>query len=146
MPRFSTAAKALRGPFKELVRKLLCAARRPFVRSGPRTVEPSRVATAVKSATARSLADDVANATGGAMRPNKGGFTVTVPHGRRSVVVRVMEQGGERSNYFRVNVPGKAAYSVAGDVSSDAAVTHIPIRAESLDKILAIIARIRGEN
>lgn len=55
-----------------------------------------------------------------------------------------MEDGGDRTNYYRVSVPGKAAYSVTGDVSTDAGTTHIPIADGALDQILAIITRIKG--
>ena len=99
---------------------------------------------AAESLRPRSLADDVAKACSGSVKPNKGGYTVTVPHGRRIIVVRVMEHGGGRTDYFRVNVAGKTAYSVTGEVSSDAGTTHIPIEKGSLDQILSIIARIKG--
>ena len=55
-----------------------------------------------------SLADEVANATGGVVKANKGGYTVEVPYGSRGITVRVTEQGGGRTNYYRVSVPGKA--------------------------------------
>lgn len=91
-----------------------------------------------------SLADEVANATGGVLKTNKGGYTVEVPYGNRGITVRVMEQGGGRTNYYRVSVPGKATYTVTGEASTDAALTHIDIGASSLDDILSIIARIQG--
>lgn len=55
-----------------------------------------------------------------------------------------MEQGGSRTNYYRVSVPGKATYTVTGEASTDAALTHIDIGESSLDDILSIIARIQG--
>jgi len=91
-----------------------------------------------------SLADEVANATGGALKANKGGYTITIPQGSRGITVRVMEQGGGRTNYYRVSVPGAEAYTVTGDASTDAALTHIDIGERSLDDILNIIARIQG--
>jgi hypothetical protein len=86
----------------------------------------------------------VAKATGGDVSPNKGGFTITLPHGSRGITVRVMEEGGGRTNYFRVSVPGKAAYSVTGEASTDAALTHIDINEGAIEVILFIVARIKG--
>jgi hypothetical protein len=91
-----------------------------------------------------SLADEVANATGGVLKANKGGFTIAVPNGSRGIAVRVMERGGSRTNYYRVSVPGKEAYTVTGEASTDAALTHIDIGESSLGDILGIINRIQG--
>lgn len=91
-----------------------------------------------------SLADEVANATGGVLKANKGGYTVQVPYGNRGITVRVMEQGGGRTNYYRVSVPGKETYTVTGEASTDAALTHMDIGGSSLNDILSIIARIQG--
>ena len=91
-----------------------------------------------------SLADEVANATGGVLKTNKGGFTIDVPNGARGISVRVMERGGSRTNYYRVSVPGKETYTVTGEASTDAALTHMDIGESSLDDILSIIARIQG--
>lgn len=91
-----------------------------------------------------SLADEVVNATGGVLKTNKGGFTVEIPHGARGITVRVMERGGSRTNYYRVSVPGKETYTVTGEASTDAALTHIGITESSLDDILSIVARIQG--
>ncbi|UJP39783.1 hypothetical protein [Cellulomonas palmilytica] len=116
--------------------------------------EPPRaevvVATGVAANTAprllspSSLADEVANATGGVLKTNKGGFTIDVPNGARGISVRVMERGGSRTNYYRVSVPGKETYTVTGEASTDAALTHMDIGESSLDDILSIIARIQG--
>jgi len=85
-----------------------------------------------------SLADDVANATGGVLKTNKGGFTVEIPNGSRGITVRVMERGGTRTNYYRVSVPGMATYTVTGEASTDAALTHMDIGESSLDDIQRI--------
>ena len=143
MARFASAAKALRGPFKKLVRKMEATLTRPALKCGERHAAHSAAGDVRRSPNARSLADDVAEAIGGVAKPNKGGYTVTVPHGRRIIVVRVMEHGGGRTNYFRVNLAGKTAYSVAGEVSADAGTTHIPISEEALDHIVSIVARIK---
>jgi hypothetical protein len=91
-----------------------------------------------------SLAAEVANATGGAVRGTKGGYVITIPNGSRGITVRVMEEGGGRSNYYRVSVPGKETYTATGQVSTDPALTHIDIASNSLDDILSIIDRIQG--
>lgn len=41
-----------------------------------------------------SLAHEVATATGGVLKTNKGGFTIEIPNGSRGITVRVMERGG----------------------------------------------------
>jgi hypothetical protein len=91
-----------------------------------------------------SLADELAQATGGVVKANKDGYTVNIPHGSRGVTVRVMERGGSRTNYYRVSVPGKETYTVTGEASMDANLTHIDIGESSLDDILSIVARIQG--
>ncbi|MGN6523965.1 MAG: hypothetical protein ACTHMZ_12320 [Actinomycetes bacterium] len=55
-----------------------------------------------------------------------------------------MEQGGGRPNYYRISVPGKKAYTVAGEASTDAALTHIGLGESALNDILSIIAQIQG--
>lgn len=91
------------------------------------------------------LAAEVAKAVGGAVKTNKGGYTVQIPNGSRGITVRVMERGGARTNYYRVSVPGKETYTVTGEASKDAALTHIDITEDSLDDILSIVARIQGD-
>jgi hypothetical protein len=60
----------------------------------------------------------------------------------RGAMVRIMEEGGGRTNYYRVSVPGKQAFTVSGEVSTDPALTHIPIGSTSLQDILRTIAGI----
>lgn len=143
MARFATAAKALRGPFKGLVRQLELALKRPLMKRGEHTAGRRATKAAPRGPSPRSLANDVARLAGGEVKENKGGYTVSVPHENRGITVRVMEHGGSRTNYYRVSVPGKAAYSVTGDVSTDAGMTHVPITDGALDRILSIIARIK---
>jgi len=146
MARFAVASTSLRGPFKKLIKKLAVTLRKAVPKRDAKAVKPKGTKRPTARQDPHSLAAEVAKATGGVVVPNKGGYTVTLPHGRRIIVVRVMEQGGERTNYFRVNVAGKTAYSVTGEVSSDAGTTHIPISEGALDQILSIIARIKGGN
>lgn len=142
MARFSTAATALRGPFRKLIAKLVIKLKKVLIKRPGKQPYPG----VPKSppTTPRSVAEGVARATRGDVSPNKGGYTVTVPHGSRGIVIRVMEHGGGRTNYYRVSVPGKAAYSVIGEVSTDAALTHIDITVGAFEDILSIVARIKG--
>ncbi len=41
----------------------------------------------------KDLSEQVAKRTGGTISPNKGGYTIKIPHGRRNIIVRVMEKG-----------------------------------------------------
>lgn len=142
MSRFASASKALRGPFKRLVQKLRLLLKRPLIRRTPRGTRPPT--TPGHAPTPQTLADQVAKATGGTIRPNKGGYTVDIPHGRRLIVLRVMDHGGARENYYRVSVAGKTMYTVTGEVSSLRDLTHIPVGESSMADILAIIVRIKG--
>jgi len=49
-----------------------------------------------------------------------------------------MDEGGGRTNYYRVSVPGKAAYTEPGEVWTDPALPRIQIRGSSLNDILGI--------
>jgi RHS repeat-associated protein len=92
-----------------------------------------------------SLSSDVADATGGVVKELDNGYSVTIPYGSRGIVVRVVDSGGGRINYFRISVPGKETFTVEGDVSTDPALTHIPIGSTSLQDILNVITRIQGQ-
>jgi hypothetical protein len=92
---------------------------------------------------AASLASDLANATGGTLKNLGSGYSVTVPQGSRGIMIRIMEQGGIRTNYYRISIPGKQTFTVTGEASTDPALTHIPISGTSLQDILNLIARIR---
>lgn len=93
---------------------------------------------------AGQLADEVAGATGGTVKQLPNGYSITVPNGSRGIVVRVMEEGGGRTNYYRISVPGKEAFTVEGVASVDRALTHIDISSSSLDEILRIIKAAGG--
>ena len=92
--------------------------------------------------TAESLATDVADATGGTLKVLKSGYSVTIPYGNREIVVRAMETGGGRTNYYRISVAGLKTFTRTGEVSRDLALTHIPITGTSLQDILNVIAKI----
>lgn len=92
------------------------------------------------------LADDVAEAVGGVAKPATSGTrqVITIPQGNRQIVIRIMEEGGGRSNYYRVSVAGKEALTVTGEASVDRALTLIPIGESSLDDILRLVNRLTG--
>jgi hypothetical protein len=54
-----------------------------------------------------------------------------------------MDQGGGRTDYYRVSVPGKEAYAKDGTISKDRGLTHIDIEENSLNDITAVIDKIR---
>jgi polygalacturonase len=93
---------------------------------------------------AESLTNSVAEATGGTVSVNKGGYTVSVPHGKRGIIVRVQREGGSRTDYYRVSVPGLNAYDVTGSPTTDRGRTHIPIGPSSLRDIVGIVNKIQG--
>jgi RHS repeat-associated protein len=86
-----------------------------------------------------TLADEVAAAAGGIVKTNKGGYTVDVPFGSRGI----MNEGGGRTDYYRISVPGKQAYTVDGTPSTDRAETHIDISPTSWSEIMRIIQKIK---
>jgi hypothetical protein len=109
------------------------------------THSPAFVATEAASVPgAAQLADEVAGATGGTVKQLSNGYSITVPSGSRGIVVRVMEEGGGRTNYYRVSISGKEAFTVDGVASVDRALTHIDIGSSSLDEILRIIKAAGG--
>jgi hypothetical protein len=54
-----------------------------------------------------------------------------------------MDEGGGRTNYYRVSVPGKASYATDGTSSTDPALTHSDIRGSSLSDLLRLINKIQ---
>ena len=125
---------------------------RYFVEAGGSSTTPDLAVVATEAAgvaeaglpSASQLADDVASATGGTIKELPSGYSVAVPNGGRGIVVRVMESGGGRTNYYRVSIPGKEAFTVEGAASVDRALTHIDISANSLEEILQIIKGAGG--
>ena len=70
------------------------------------------------------------------------GYKIEIPHKDRRVVVRVMEQGGGRENYYRVSIDGKEAFTKLGEASTDRALTHIDIGKSSCEDILSLVESI----
>jgi hypothetical protein len=60
------------------------------------------------------------------LEPARGqGWKVIIPHGKRNIVVRIMEQGGIITEpYFRVSIEGKGGITWSGQISSNADLTH----------------------
>ena len=94
----------------------------------------------------RSLADNVAEALGGTIKQtsNGKGFTVMVPNGTKQIAIRIMKEGGGRTNYYRISVPGKEAFTRGGKVSTDRALTHIDISRSSFNEIVSVVNKLKG--
>ena len=92
----------------------------------------------------QALASGVAEAAGGTVKPGKAGYVVTIPYRNRGIVVRVMAEGGGRTNYYRISIPGLRAFTITGEASEDRNLTHIPISETSLQDILDLVRRIKG--
>jgi hypothetical protein len=92
------------------------------------------------------LALQVAQETGGSIEaPSGAGYKVLVPFGRRGLMIRIMEPAENYPNgYYRISIPGKSAYTVEGDLSTDLAEIHIPIEEGSLVDILNVITIIEA--
>jgi hypothetical protein len=56
-----------------------------------------------------------------------------------------MRTGGPRENYYRVSIPGKEAFTIDSQPSTDRALTHIDISMSSLSDILRIVENIKNE-
>ena len=92
------------------------------------------------------LAVQVAEETGGTLgTANSGGYKITIPYGRRGIMIRVMDPTGQYPDgYYRISIPGKEAYDVNGNVTQVLEDTHIPIEEGALDNILSIVETIQG--
>jgi hypothetical protein len=89
-----------------------------------------------------NLAEGVVNATGGTVKlaSSGKGYVINIAFKKgRDIVVRVMDEGGPRMDYYRIGVEGKASYAVSGEKTAAIDLTHIPIEATSLDDILRIV-------
>lgn len=114
----------------------------PIFQGGKWALKAARVWWATRAL--RGLAQGVATRTGGVVRALEKGFEVIVPHGKRGIVVRIMREGGGRTNYYRVSIPGKETFTREGVASVDQSLTHIDITDTSLDDIVRLIERIKG--
>ena len=94
---------------------------------------------------AASLGQRVAAATCGSLNRSGRGYTVTIPHGSREIVVRLMEEGGGRKNFYRVSVAGKETYTVEGTPSTDRSLMHIPVAESSFNDIMRIVGKIQSQ-
>ncbi len=90
------------------------------------------------------LAEDVANETGGVLKPakNDAGYVVTVPNGSRNIVIRIMESGGPNTNYYRVAIEGMPAVTVGGEFSNIPELTHFNIETNSFNDIINIVNKL----
>jgi RHS repeat-associated protein len=103
-----------------------------------------RVPTAPFLPNTRSLADQVAQQTGGVLKQLSNGWQVNIQNGGRDIVIRIMDSGGGRTLYYKVSNAGKEAYDAFGRVTTDPEFIHTQISATSLEEILRIVATIKG--
>ena len=59
----------------------------------------------------------------------------------KNYTVRIMSEGGGRTNYFRISHATKGAMTIAGAFSGNRALTHIPITVDSLFKLIKMMLR-----
>jgi hypothetical protein len=64
--------------------------------------------------------------------------------GRRNVVIRLMDSGGLRRDYWRFDVEGKAGVSAAGGFTHDASMTHHAIGPTTFNDIVAVFDVMTG--
>ena len=76
---------------------------------------------------------------------NEKGWRVSIPNGRKKLVVRIMEAGsGERKNpYFRIGIDGKSALTSAGELMTEPELTHIDLTSDYLRKVQEMIIQYK---
>jgi uncharacterized protein RhaS with RHS repeats len=127
----------------------------PLVGGGLRAVQALAVTRSLRIAGAAARfpsqfakARKVQKAVGGTLRltQNGGGFRVTIPGGEggKNVVLRVMGQGGGRTNFFRVSRDGTGTFTEGGVPSSDRALTHISLKGKTAEDLVSLIQKIGG--
>jgi hypothetical protein len=104
---------------------------------------PTELPTAQK---VEELANKVARDAGGSISPNKSGYTIKIPHGKSYIEVRIMEQGGMRTEpYYRVGIPSKQQLTREGLASSDKALTHIEVtKSTSAEEIINLVKQLQS--
>ena len=58
-------------------------------------------------------------------------------------MLRIMTEGGGRTNYFRLSHITKGAMTILGTFSNDRGATHIPITFENIIKIIQLLLRLK---
>ncbi|MBL1229838.1 hypothetical protein IW492_11405 [Enterococcus sp. BWB1-3] len=98
------------------------------------------------SVSLNSLANEVASSLGGVASQLKNGYKVEIPNGRKSIVVRIMNEvsGGRGNPYYRVSIDGKGSLTSDGIISSDRGLTHIDLSENSMSEIIDIINNYSG--
>lgn len=73
------------------------------------------------------------------------GYVIHLQKGRKSLQIRIMDKGGQQLQpYWRVTIDGKGAFTSSGQLTSDKAISHIPINSQSYKNILEIIKQQMG--
>lgn len=57
----------------------------------------------------------------------------------KKYTIRLMTEGGGRTNYIRLSHATKGSMTIAGKFSSDRALTHIPITIGNLVKLIGLM-------
>ena len=87
------------------------------------------------------IAYGIASLFGSVLNPAKGdGLKIKIGN----LLLRIMTSGGGRFNYFKLSMDGKGALTLAGDLSNDLSLIHIPITIESIVKIVRLIKKLLG--
>ncbi|MGT2964060.1 hypothetical protein [Streptococcus acidominimus] len=97
--------------------------------------------------TLNDMANEIAEKTGGVVKQLKNGYKVEVSNGSKPIVIRLMDTGsGQRLQpYFRVSIDGRGSLDINGQLSSNRADTHIDISGKSVEQILDMIEKYRGD-
>ena len=83
-----------------------------------------------------AIAKTIAKFTGASLKAAAGnGWTLTISN----FVIRVMNSGGGRTNYFRISHITNGAITLNGAYSSDRTLTHIPITVDNVYKLIKLI-------
>jgi len=85
----------------------------------------------------QAIAKVISKFTGASIKAAQGnGWTLTL----KKVTLRIMTSGSQ-SNYFRISILNKGALTIAGALSSNQALTHIPITIGNIIKIIGLILK-----
>lgn len=88
----------------------------------------------------KAIARGIAKLVGGTVKSSKyDGLTINVG----KLVIRVMNSSNRRVNYFRISVPGKMAYDIFGNASTDLSKTHIPITVKNIVRLVNLIFKLK---
>lgn len=98
------------------------------------------------AASTQSIALRVAAEFDATVEPAKNGWKVTIPVGRRELVLRVMERNNDRrGQYWRLSVAGKQTFTSDGSTTDDASRTHIELDDNASEDLIRLIRKVMQE-